>query len=326
MTWFKEALERRTVSPYQLTKAPVLAKLEGALLSGGVRVSERTIENFKLHRKKVVDAGARWDVYQEEKEWDQILLNFHLTISEPDIFRDVPCLFGIHALCKKTRWRKAEVFDYNPEGALVKLVVPRNDVAGEVVVSPFVLHSGSSENGSGPLKGKRLAGGFPVSLLIDPPGERFGTGLELRWYPFPEDQRDSLFYLDLDSETPLLLINKSHSALKHVFEDRSKSGARFKLRNSLFSFIAVDVWMQLAQFAGEITRLHLDDDQDAKVLLSRRVVGSLTRMLKMREDEILQAALDPAERARLHRLLQHHFKLAGHQDALVSTFLEEAPE
>lgn len=327
MTWFKEALERRTVSPFQLTHVPVLATIEGWLISNQNRVAHQKLESFKMLRKKIVDAGARWDIFQAEFEWDQVLLEFHVSISETSVFEGVPCLFGIHALCKRTRWRKAEVCGFQTDGATLSLVIPKNEVAGEVIVSPFILHSGDpSGNGSGAFKGKRLAGGFPVHLLIDPPGERFGSGLEMRWYPFPVDQNESLFHLDLDSETPLLLINKSHAGLKHIFEDRSKTGARYKLRNSLFSFIAVDVWLQLAQFAGETARQELDDDQDPKVVLSRKIIRSLTRMLKLREDEILHATQNATDRSYLHRMLQHHFRLAGNQDALASGMVEDTVE
>lgn len=325
MTWFKEAVERRTVSPFQLTQTPILSRVSGFLLSGETTVNQRKMESFKTHRNKIVDSVAIWDVYQEEQEWDHALLEFRLTISDPSVFSETPCLYGVHALCKKTRWRKAEVCQFNPDGAALSLSIPKDEVAGEVMISPFVLHSGNAgDNGWNQIRGKRLAGGFPISLLIDPPGERFGSGLELRWYAFPEDLQNSLFYLDLDSESPLLLINKRHPGLKTIFEDRSKTGARSNIRNSLFSFIAVDVWMQLTQFAGELAKLELDDDQDSKVILSRKVIRSLSRMLDLREDEILHAASDATERSRLHRLLQHHFRLAGYQDALVSGFIEGA--
>ena len=121
-----------------------------------------------------------------------------------------------------------------------------------------------------------------------------------------------------------MLINKRHPGLKTIFEDRSKTGARSNIRNSLFSFIAVDVWMQLTQFAGEIARLQLDDEQDSKVILSRKMTRSFSNMVHLREDEIIQCAGDATERSRLHRLLQHHFRLAVHQDSLVSGFVEEA--
>ena len=325
MTWFKEALERRTVSPFQLTQAPVLAIAEGWLLSRENRIGNQKLESFRMQRNRIVDAGARWDIFQVEDAWDRVLLEFRLSISEAGVFRGIPCLFGVHALCKRTRWRKAEVCDFHPDGAVLTLLIPKNEVAGDVIISPVILHSGDpSTNGSGALKGKRLADGYPLHLLIDPPGERFGSGLEMRWYPFPEDQRDSLFHLDLDSESPLLLINKTHAGLKHIFEDRSKTGTRFNLRNSLFSFIAVDVWLQLAQFAGEIAKQELDDDQDPRVILSRKIIRSLTRMLKLREDEILRATQNAADRSHLHRLLQHHFHLAGHQNALASGLAEES--
>lgn len=321
MTWLKEALERRTVSPFQLTSAPILGRVSGSLLSGSTTVVQQKFDTFKVHRGKVLDAGARWTVFQEERDWDEASLDFTLSITDASVFSGVPCLYGLHALCKKTRWRKAEIGEFNSDSGLLSIRIPRSEVAGEVIVAPFILHAGGAPEDL--LKGKRLAGGFTASLLIDPPADRFGSGLELRWYAFPEDLQNSLFYLDLDSDSPMLLINKKHPALRTIFEDRSKTGARSQIRNSLFSFIAVDVWMQLAQFAGEIARLQLEDEQDPKVMLSRKIIRSLWKMLHLREDEIMHCAGDAAERSRLHRLLQHHFRLAVHQDSLLAGFVEE---
>jgi hypothetical protein len=320
--WFKEAIERRTISPFHLTSSPILSRISAVLQNDGATVHEAKLETFKTHRNKIVDAAARWDVFQEERAWDQARLEFSLTIADASPFSGIPCSYGLHALCKKTRWRKTEVSEFRSGAALLNLTIPKEDVAGEIIVSPFILHSGASGDGLDQSKGKRLAAGFPVSIVIDPPGERFGSGLELRWYAFPEDLRDSLYYLDLDAETPLLLINKRHAQLKTIFEDRSKTGPRHNIRNSAFSFIAVDVWMQLAQFAGEMARLQLDDDSDTKVVLGRKIMRSLGKMLQLREDDIMRASSDSAERSRLHRLLQNHFRLAAHQDALAFGLIE----
>jgi hypothetical protein len=321
MTWFKEAVERRTVSPYKITEAPVQAGIRGTLLLGGAPVcQEKKIENWKTHRKRVTDAAAKWEMFQEQGEWDRVLLEIDLWIADTDPFLSVPALFGIDAVCKSTRWRTASVAPFQPDGAHLRLSIPRDSVAGPIVLSPFLMHAG---NGPDAVKGKRLASGFSMTLLADPPGERFGSGIEIQWHNFPEEVRDSLYFLHLDSESPLLYINKSHPDLKAVFEDRSKTGDKSKLRNSLFSFIAVDGWLQLAQYAGEIEREQLDDDAHPKVILSRKIIRSLSRMLKMREEEIVEVSRDAGARAELGRRLQHHFKLALHQDALVSGFTEE---
>lgn len=321
MTWFKEAVERRTVSPYKITQAPVQAGVRGTLLLDGAPVGrEMKIENWKTHRNRVTDADAKWEVYQEQSEWDRVLLEIDLWIADTDPFVRVPSLFGVDVVCKSTRWRTAATAPFQADGAHLQLNIPRESVSGPVLVSPFLMHAG---NGVESVKGKRLASGFALTLLADPPGERFGSGIEIQWHHFPDEVRDSLYFLHLDSESPLLYINKSHPDLKAVFEDRSKTGDKSKLRNSLFSFIAVDGWLQLAQYAGEIEREELDDDAHPKVVLSRKIIRSLSRMLKMRDEEIIDVSRDAGARAELGRRLQHHFKLALHQDALVSGFAED---
>lgn len=324
MTWFKEAVERRTVSPFMITASPVQAGIRGALFLGDSTVGqERKFENWKTHKKRVTDAGAKWDLFEEQGEWDRVLLEIDLWIADTNPFLSVTALFGIDAICKSTRWRTAITAPFQPDGAHLSLNIPRDSVAGPIVLTPFLMHAG---NGADDVKGKRLASGFAVTLLADPSGDSFGSGIEIQWHNFPEEANDSLYFLNLDSESPLLYINKSHPDLKTIIEDRSKSGDRSKLRNSLFSFIAVDGWLQLAQYAGEIEREQLDDDTHPKVILSRKIIRSLCRMLTMREEEIIEVSRDAGARAELDRRLQHHFKLALHQDALVSGFADEGAD
>lgn len=321
MTWFKEAVERRTVNPFKITEAPVQAGVRGVLYLRGEAVgAEKKLENWKTHNKRVTDADATWEIFQEQAEWDEIRLEINLWFSDTRPFLTIPSLFGVDAVCKSTRWRSACVAPFHQDGAQVSLSIPREDVSGPVVVSPFVMHAGAEG------RGKRLASGFAITLLADPPGDKFGTGLEIQWHSFPPEVRDSLYFLNLDSESPMLYINKSHADLKTIFEDRSKIGNKAKLRNSLFSFIAVDGWLQLAQYAGEIQREDLEDDSHPKVLLSQRIIRSLCRMLRMREEEIVEVSRDAAARAELGRRLQHYFKVALHQDAIVAGFTEDSAE
>lgn len=323
MTWFKEAVERRTVSSFFITSSPVQAKIVCQLMNEGLPVGpEKTFENWKARKKKIVNQNVRWDLFSEETAWDQLSLKVQLSIEISLEFDGVPILFGMDAICRNTRWRKAATCPFDSHSTLT-LTISRNDVAGQVLLTPFVMHAGG--DGS-VLKGKRLAGGFPFVFLVDPPGDQFGSGIEVKWDRFPEDVQDSLYYLDLDGDVPVLLINKGLAGLKTIFEDRSRAGHRARLRNSLFSFIAVDVWSQLAQFAGEIERLDLDDDMDPKVLLSRKAIRSLMKMLKLREEEIVQASQDAGTRSELNRRLQHYFTLASFQDELVSRWSPDETE
>src|SRR5262245_18691033 len=105
MTWFKEALERRTVSPFQMTQSPVQAIVSALLHNGETKIAEGKFQNFKLHRKRVIDGAARWDIFQLEQQWDRMSVTVNLKIDAPEVFADLPCLFAVHTICKKTRWR-----------------------------------------------------------------------------------------------------------------------------------------------------------------------------------------------------------------------------
>src|SRR5207248_2276810 len=106
MTWFKEAVERRTVSPYKLTDDPVQATFSFRLLHAGnaVDTDPKQVSNWKIHKKKIINPAARWDLFDEAHAWDTIRIEAQFSISQQDNLASIAAQFGLDAICRTTRF------------------------------------------------------------------------------------------------------------------------------------------------------------------------------------------------------------------------------
>lgn len=335
MTWLKDALERRTLWPYRIYENQVRAHFKGQLLRDGECIGKPfSGQNYKLSRKRVVDAGIRWELFSEAEEWNEILLELTLSVEDPEQFRNqvfssrrsVYCFFAVDAVCKNTRWRLAKTAPLGVDKGVIRFELVREHLSGDVILTPLVILGEDLQDAKpkfARLKGSRLATGFPVHILVDPPQPKPGGGIEIVWTKFPQEVSDSLVELTIDSPHPVLKVNNQHPSLKVIFEDQSKTGNRAKIRNALFSLIATDVWMQLAEFAASTERLGLDDEDDPSVVLSRKILKALTRMLKCHAADVMGAFDDPSSRTELNLRLQHALKTLTHQNALITGLVSD---
>lgn len=326
MNWLKDAVERRTVWPYELSPDAVKAEFTGHLLRKGKRVGEPFREqNWKSSKKRISDAQARWDL-TVAAEWDQIELQVGVTVENPSQFFSVPCMYAADVLCKATRWRSASSRSFSTGTVFLPLKIFRKDIAGYAIVTPMIL---LSEDLLKPivlkpsLKGSRLAVGFPLHLQVDVPQESPGAGIEILWHRFQDEIQDSLYHLIIEPPHPILRLNNRHPSLKVIFESRTKTGTAARIRNALFAMIATDVWIQLAEYASQIDKLDLDDPEDPSVVLSRKILRTLSRLIKRPSDEIVSAFEDNSSRTMLTLRVQHSLKTLTHQNALMQTLISE---
>lgn len=325
MSWLKDAVERRAVWPYELSSDVVKAQFSGFLLRKGKRIGETfQDQNWKLSKKKVTDAQSRWDLTLSGPEWDQLELQLGLSIENPAQFFSIPSIFAAEVLCKGTRWRTAVSKLFSTGTVFLSLKILRKDVVGYAIVSPTVLLSENTRPGKGPsMKGSRLAVGFPLHIQIDTPQESPGAGIEILWHRFQDEIGDSMYQLIIEPPHPILRLNNRHPSLKLIFESRTKIGSAARIRNALFAMIASDVWLQLAEYASEVEKMDLDDPDDQTVVLSRKIIRTLSRMIKRPADEVVTAFDDHASRSLLTLRIQHHLKTLSHQNALLQAFVSE---
>lgn len=325
MSWLKDAVERRAVWPYELSSDVVKAQFSGFLLRKGKRIGETfQDQNYKLSKKKITDAQSRWDLTLSGPEWDQLELQLGLSIENPPQFFSVPCIYAAEVLCKGTRWRTAVSKLFSTGTVFLSLKILRKDVVGYAIITPTILLSENTRAGKGPsMKGSRLAVGFPLHIQIDAPQESPGAGIEVLWHRFRDEIGDSMYQLIIEPPHPILRLNNRHPSLKLIFESRTKIGSAARIRNALFSMIASDVWLQLAEYASAIEKMDLDDPDDPTVVLSRKIIRTLSRMIKRPADEIIAAFDDHASRSLLTLRIQHHLKTLSHQNALLQAFVSQ---
>ncbi len=325
--WLKDAVERRTVWPYELSPDAVKADFTAHFLRKGKRVGEPIHEpNWKMSKKRITDAQARWDLTVVGHEWDQIELQVGLTVENPSQFFSPPCMYAVDILCKATRWRTASSRSFSTGVVFLPLKILRKDIAGYAIVTPMIL---LSEDQVKPdvlkpsLKGSRQALGFPLHIQVDPPQESPGAGIEILWHRFQDDIQDSMYHLIIEPPHPILRLNNRHPSLKVIFESRTKTGTAARIRNALFAMIATDVWIQLAEYASHIEKLDIDDPEDPSVVLSRKIIRTLARMIKRPQDEIVSAFEDRSSQTLLTLRVQHHLRTLSHHNALMQTLVSE---
>jgi hypothetical protein len=267
-----------------------------------------------------------WDVSASVLEWDQAEITFRLTVENPAQFFPVACMYSVEVLCKNTRWRSAVTRSFGAGPVEVPLKIARRDIAGATAITPQIVLAEPRPARSGSaslLKGSRLAVGFSLNLQADPPQEQPGAGIEIVWYRFPDEINDSMYQLIIEPPQPILRLNNRHPSLKAIFETRAKSGPQARIRNAMFSLIATDVWMQLAEYASRLEKMDLDDVSDPSAELSRKIINTLSRMIKRPAEEIISAFDDHNSRSNLTLRIQHHLKMLGHQNALVQGLIDE---
>ena len=125
--------------------------------------------------------------------------------------------------------------------------------------------------------------------------------------------------IDIDEEKVRLLLNNRYAALKPVMDSRSKvKNRKTLLRDSLFSFIAADVWMHLADAASS----SVQEEGEELPQLYDKILRALSGRLEMDREDIKSAFRsdsDTLERAKLHTQLQNYLSLAAKtQDVILA--------
>ena len=127
----------------------------------------------------------------------------------------------------------------------------RDDVYGEVRLRPFLVRTEEgNQSGFAQVVGQKVADGRPFKIEFDEvttPGDRF---MDVEFKSFEDSQtlpEENLYHLrrrDLK-----VLVNEDHGLISKVFESEGHSGFRPYLRESLSSWIAKDVKVELVLWA-----------------------------------------------------------------------------
>lgn len=338
MNWKRDSSELRAIWPYPISENAVKLNVE-AHLDGGTTSPEG------FHRTNwlpgadasLVDAKAVWDIYILDVSWTEVIVRCSFVVDDPTALKncvlppgqDIPLLFSLLLRCYSTRWRKAVTCPFGSGSGMVDFSLSRTDIAGDLELQPLVVLAASRTTataGWASQKVAKVATGFPVYLRLDEPPEGPGRGIEVKWQRFDDSIAKALYSLQIiDEQKVRLLLNNRHPALQAVMDSRSKArNEKTLLRDALFSFIAGDVWLHLADVASN-SALEAGDELPE---LYDRILRTLSRRLEMdREDieSLFGSDSDIHGRAKLHTQLQNYLSVAEKaEDVVLTTPAREA--
>ncbi|MFY0538890.1 hypothetical protein [Nannocystis pusilla] len=138
------------------------------------------------------------------------------------------------------------------------IALKRDDLRGEVMITPYLVRTltGPRRPGFAWRKGAWLATAEPWTLCIDEQKPPVGSNLVILRRRFSQDpeiplaDRANWFCLQLEGETPRLLLNDEHAELMRALHDTSTKGKRATIRNVLFELLDATVWPALLLHAA----------------------------------------------------------------------------
>lgn len=136
----------------------------------------------------------------------------------------------------------------------------RDDVGTAVRLKAFVTRSSpltQGQLGFADEPGLRMGASEEWIVQIDPKSIPPGKSMRVEWVHFATCDKphlnqvaDSLYYLDLDQDFPVLYLNEDIPDLKTVLENESHIGSRAAIRDTIFRSIAQPVWLALTLHAA----------------------------------------------------------------------------
>lgn len=330
--WTRDSSELRAVWPYptkeNIVKLDVEAHLDGEHTASAAFHKTNWLPGATAG---LVDANAAWDVYLLDVSWTEVTARCSFLVDDPDGLRntvlppaqDTPLLFSLLLRCDNTRWRKAVTCPLGSGSGSVDLSFARTDVAGDLELQPLVVLGApptTTVTGWACRKAAKVATGFPVYLRLDQPLQGPGTGIKVEWHKFDDRIAKALYDLQIvDDKDVLLRLNNRHPTLKPVIDATSKArNQKTLVRDCLFSLIAGDVWMHLADAASNSAREQ--DEGEELPQLYDRILQIISRRLEIDREEVVSlfgSDSDMRGRAELHTRLQDYLSVAPKTEDIV---------
>ena len=320
MRWNKTATERRPVWPYIIEVDSIKAEIRGKIIKNDDTKGTWQAHNWSPGHEKIINSNARWNIFDQEAEWDRLSIELSASIDDFDskLEKIIPDSssqrFSLTVLCPKTRYRLAENSEMSEGKAHITINIHRKDVAGEIILSPSVILSDDVSEpafAKARFKGARVVTGFPVYIFADEPEDRPGGGIEIRWAPFPTS-KDALYRLHFDNNEgckPILYFNDGYPEIKTILDSKSRRGTKRDIREALFSHIALDVWMQLAEFAAKNYGGE-SGEMEPHEILSGKILKTLSKKINYSINGIKDDIEDVQGKRNLNSKIQHMLKIS----------------
>lgn len=209
------------------------------------------------HGVRDIDEANLAVTLDELEHWEELTLSLRVhvvSVAASQALEAGRCSLWVNARCRATRWRVAVRLEpHSTEDWRGKLVVRRADLRDELLLDPTLLADGPQQ---GALASERLAAGRPWIVRVDTRKVQSDSHLEVRFRSFADSAdisapADALYWLDADSEQPLLWLNEDHARAGSALRSEGSRGALARIRDVAFDAIASAVWCQLFVHAVE---------------------------------------------------------------------------
>lgn len=337
MDWKRDSSELRTIWPYPVMENVVKLEINARLQGCAIPPDDFQKKNWLPGAVAgLVDGKAAWDIYLLDVSWTDMVVQCSFTVDDPVALRkgvlppdqDIPLSFALLLRCDSTRWRQAITCPFSNGTGSVEFSVSRADIAGALEAQPLVILSSAPTLATGSWatrKAAKVATGFPMYFHADEPLEGPGRGIKIQWERFDDSIADALYRLEIKEDQEVCLwLNNRRPAIQPVMDSKSKvKNAKNMLRDTLFSFIAGDVWLHLADAAANS---ELEEGDELPELYDK-ILRVLSRRLGIDREDIESSFSDDSDaldKAGLHTRLQNYLAVAEKVENIALTAPEKS--
>ena len=328
MKWVHDATESKLIWPHKFLENTL--RLKVGLYFDGETLPWRNQNNWVPGARGDDDAHTTFCLYDESREWDKLKVTCALSVTDAEGFRAsiLPSDeggnigFAIQALCKTTRWQEIKVC--SADSSTVEIEIPKDKVFGEVKILPWAYRLNDSKVGSDGFAKKRgaiLADGYSTSIYVDEVPGVPGRGVDIQWQDFPESE-DALYYLEIDDDIPHIIFNSRSGQLKDIIDNQDKRTSTARTRDALFSIIAGDLWLQMAQTAAQVRADGDGDSEYPQMKFAEGVFNTLRKRASIGEDELAAVGVDTNSRGAVAKKIQHWLKTIPNQQRFIEKVLD----
>ena len=339
MKWTREASESKSIWPYNIREDIIKVEIKGHLSNGdGVVYPIETKNWLSGSSGGLINNNAKLNLFDTDDNWADVELNLSVSLEEVSSFKNivlqpginVEIQFAIFIICPATRWRTVLTQPFGEGKADFTISLKRENVVGEVQIVPLIILAQETKTEVTQWaihKTSKIGTGFPIYVYADSPEDKPGGGLEITWEDFPEQYQNALYQLDLSTiETPHLKLNlKYRPVLGPILDSKDRRvNNKTLFRDSMNSFIAQNVWLQLAEVAAKKVASVIDEtteSEEEELASYTWILDKITRRIDWGQNEIVSVFnsedIDLTELQRLQLAIQHYLSLARRQSDLV---------
>jgi len=317
MEWKKDGQEKPKIWPYQVQDQHCAIKLSATLLKGEETIDAYIGSNAVFSEDESSAAPIDISKYADT-DWNILRLEIDLSLrGGVDTLEAVVApenldnaFFSVRFHAPKSKYRK-QVWGSpakNCEDSII-LKVPKDQIGGEIFLRPEVLlrQNVPMVDGKASRAGSRIVIGDPVVIAVDEPPLAPGAGFDIKWQDFPKESKNALYKLEFEHpETgrPRLHFNNRHPEIQPIIDTNGRRGLKVRIRDVIFSAVAVDVWSELIQWAAE------RDEGDNSSGIHANILKAAAKLTRMKIDDIKNDIIYSDGRRNIQVALQDSFVLA----------------